>query len=440
MSEPPRVRLQSLGCRLNEAELEVWAEGFRRLGLRIAADGEPADLVVINTCAVTQEAARKSRQMLRRGQRLDRQARLVASGCLATLEPDSLARAAGPDLVVANRDKDRLVEIVVAALDLPVIPKPATEPPSKTLFGRGRQRAFVKVQDGCRHHCTFCVTTLARGEERSRPIGEVVEQANRLVDSGIREVVLTGVHLGGYGSDLGTGPPSDLADLIRALLADTVVPRIRLGSLEPWDLPDGFWELFAEPRLMPHLHLPMQSGSDGVLRRMGRRCKTAELARLAAVGRAAVPGLNLTTDIIVGFPGETESDWAETLGFVEAVGFGWVHAFPYSPRPGTRAAGMPGRVDAAARQRRGQELARLRDRLRRRVLEAQVGARVEVLRERAPSSAEPGELFGYTPNYLPVRIEPDPVTPAIGEILEVEILGLAPDGEVLRGRRNPRPA
>ena len=435
MSEPPRIRLQSLGCRLNEAELEAWAEGFRRLGLQIAGDGEPADLVVINTCAVTQEAARKSRQMLRRGRRLNPQARLVASGCLVTLELDSLARTAGPDLVVTNPDKDRLVEIAAATLDLPVIPEPIADPPSETLFERGRQRAFVKVQDGCRHQCTFCITTLARGEERSRPIGEVVEQVNRLADSGIREVVLTGVHLGGYGSDLGTDPPSDLADLIRALLADTAVPRIRLGSLEPWDLPDGFWELFADPRLMPHLHLPMQSGSDGVLRRMGRRCKTAELARLAAAGRSAVPGLNVSTDIIVGFPGETESDWAETLAFVEAVGFGQVHAFPYSPRPGTRAAGMPGRVDAATQQRRGRELARLADRLRRQVLEAQVGTRVQVLRERAPSSAESGELFGYTPNYLPVRIEPDPGAPAIGEILEVEILGLTPDGEALGARR-----
>ncbi len=341
MAEPHRVRLQSLGCRLNEAELEAWAEGFRRLGLRVAADGEPADLVVVNTCAVTQEAARKSRQLLRRSQRVDPQARLVVSGCLATLEPDSLR--AGPDLVVANGDKDHLVEIAAATLDLPLMPGPGDDAPSETLFARGRQRAFVKVQDGCRHHCTFCITTLARGEERSRPIAEVVDRVNRLAVSGVQEVLLTGVHLGGYGSDLGSEPSSDLADLIRGLLAETTVPRIRLGSLEPWDLPDDFWGLFADPRLMPHLHLPMQSGSDRVLRRMGRRCKTAELARLAAEGRAAVPGLNLGTDIILGFPGESESDWAETLAFVEAMGFGQVHAFPYSPRPGTRAASLPGR-------------------------------------------------------------------------------------------------
>ncbi|MGE5154277.1 MAG: MiaB/RimO family radical SAM methylthiotransferase [Bdellovibrio bacteriovorus] len=433
MSDPPRVRLHSLGCRLNEAELEAWARGFRRLGLRVAAEGEPADLVVVNTCAVTQEAARKSRQMLRRSRRLDPQARLVVSGCLSTLEPGSLG--GGPDLVVGNQDKDRLVEIAATSLDLPAVPLQDALAPSETLFARGRQRAFVKVQDGCRHRCTFCITTLARGDERSRPIAEVVGLVNRLTDSGIQEILLTGVHLGGYGSDLGGDPAGGLADLIRALLAETAMPRIRLGSLEPWDLPSGFWGLFADSRLMPHLHLPMQSGSERVLRRMGRRCRPAQLARLAAEGRAAVPGLNLGTDIILGFPGETESDWEETLVFVEAVGFGQIHAFPYSPRPGTRAASLPGRVDAATQRRRAQELTALAKRLRRGVLEAQVGTGAAVLREEAPRPAGPAGLFGYTPNYLPVRIDPDPAAPPAGEIIGVRILGVTADGEMLRGRR-----
>jgi threonylcarbamoyladenosine tRNA methylthiotransferase MtaB len=435
MTERPRVRLQSLGCRLNEAELEAWAEGFRRLGLRLAGEGEPADLVVVNTCAVTREAARKSRQMLRRNRRLDPRAPLVVSGCLATLEPDTLGKSASPDLIVANRDKDRLVEIAADTLGLPVLPARDADAPSRPLFARGRQRAFVKVQDGCRHRCTFCVTTLARGEERSRPISEVVEQVSRLAASGIREVVLTGVHLGGYGGDLDPAPPRGLGDLVRTLLADTAVPRIRLGSLEPWGLPDGFWDLFADPRLMPHLHLPMQSGSDSILRRMGRRSKAADFARLAEAGRAAVPGLNFTTDIIVGFPGETESDWRETLAFVEAMGFGQVHVFPYSPRPGTRAAELPGQVDAATRRRRAGELAEIAGRLRQGILEAQVGARVPVLREEAPGSGNPRDLFGYTPNYLPIRIEPDPAAPPVGEILETRILGTTPDGALLLGRR-----
>ena len=435
MSEGPRVRLQSLGCRLNEAELEAWAEGFRRLGLRVAGDGEPADLVVVNTCAVTREAARKSRQLMRRGRRLDPQARLVVSGCLATLEPDTLGDAGAADLIIANRDKDRLAEIAAATLALPVDPGRSTETPSQTLFARGRQRAFVKVQDGCRHKCTFCITTLARGEERSRPIAEVVDQVSRLAASGVREVVLTGVHLGGYGGDLESGQPRGLAGLIRALLSDTSVPRIRLGSLEPWDLPAGFWELFCDRRLMPHLHLPMQSGSDTVLRRMGRRCRTTAFARLAEEGRSAVAGLNLSTDIIVGFPGETESDWQETLAFVEALGFGQVHVFPYSRGPGTHAAELPGQVDTGTKRRRARDLTRIARRLRRGVLETQIGARVPVLREADPVSGGGSGLFGHTPNYLPVRIDPDPEAPPVGDIMEVRILGLTPEGDMLRGRR-----
>lgn len=433
MATPRRVRLQSLGCRLNEAELEGWAEGFRRLGLAIAADGEPADLVIVNTCAVTQEAARKSGQMLRRGRRLDPQAQLVVSGCLATLEPDTFTGASAVDLLVPNPDKDRLVEIAAAALDLRGTRDPDIDQPSEALFSRGRQRAFLKVQDGCRHRCTFCVTTLARGAERSRPIAEVVAQVNRLAASGIREIVLTGVHLGGYGSDL--GPALDLADLIHALLVATAVPRIRIGSLEPWNLPDRFWDLFSDPRLMPHLHLPMQSGSAAVLRRMGRRCATAELARLAAEGRAAVPGLNLTTDIIAGFPGETETDWQQTLEFVEAMGFGHVHVFPYSSRPGTHAASLPARIDAATRQRRVQALAGLAQRLRRRVLEGQIGTCTRILVEEAPRSTRPGVHFGYTPNYLPVQVEPDTEVQTVGGILEVRVLGLTPDGESLWAQR-----
>ena len=434
MSPPPRVLLEALGCRLNEAELEEWAQGFRRLGLEVAGEGEgadlPVDLVVINSCAVTREAARKSRQLLRRAHRTNPKARLVVTGCLAALDGDALAREAGLDLLVTNRDKDRLVTLAAEALSLPTMPELASRDAAGTLFSRGRQRAFVKVQDGCRHACTFCITTRARGEERSRSPESVVELVNRLSGSGVREVVLCGVHLGGYGSDL----DSDLGRLIRTLLEHTSVPRIRLGSLEPWDLSRGFWELFADPRLLPHLHLPMQSGSDTVLRCMARRCRTTEFARLAEQARAAVPGLNITTDIIVGFPGETESEWAETLDFVEAIGFGQIHAFCYSPRNGTRAAVLPGRVDAATTRRRAQELRDLGKLLRRRVLKEQTGACAAVLREAGPRTAGPNELFGYTPNYLPILVDPAPDAPAIGEVMEVEVLGPSTGGEYLRGR------
>ena len=433
MSVPqrPRVLLKALGCRLNEAELEHWARGFRARGWDLASDGEDdgaADLIVINTCAVTAEAARKSRQWLRRTRREHPGARLVLCGCLATLEAANLAASPDVDFLVNNTDKDRLVALAAAALDLPALPAD-NGGGAEALFARNRQRAFVKVQDGCRHACTFCVTTLARGPERSRPLQEVVTEVGRLADAGVREVLLTGVHLGGYGHGAGT----DLAALVRAILAETAIPRLRLGSLEPWDLPDGFWDLFTDPRLMPHLHLPMQSGADGVLRRMGRRCKSAEFARLAAAGRAAVPALNLTTDIIAGFPGETAAEWSETLAFVAAMGFGQVHAFAYSARAGTRAATLPDQVDPATRAARVAELSTLAARLRTRVMSERIGTHAAVLREAAPRGGRSGDLFGYTPDYLPVRIDPHPHAPPVGEVMEVLIHTTEIDGTALRG-------
>ncbi|WP_295446448.1 tRNA (N(6)-L-threonylcarbamoyladenosine(37)-C(2))-methylthiotransferase MtaB [uncultured Thiodictyon sp.] len=425
----PRVLLKALGCRLNEAELEDWAAGFRARGFVLAGDDEPADLIVINTCAVTAEATRKSRQWLRRAHRANPLARLVVSGCLASLEAADLARESGVDLVVGNQDKDRLVEIAAAALSLPIMPELAIVGSANPLFARGRQRAFIKVQDGCRHACTFCVTTLARGTERSRPLPEIIEAINHYSASGVREVLLTGVHLGGYSDTTG----ADLSALVRAVLRETAIPRARLGSLEPWDLPADFWELFADPRLMPHLHLPMQSGSDAMLRRMARRCKSDEFARLAGLGRSAVPQLNLTTDIIVGFPGESDAEWQETLAFVAAMAFGQVHCFSYSPRAGTRAASLPGQVDAQTKRQRVLELKALADRLQQQMFAAQVGRDSQVLREGQPRAGQLGDLFGYTPNYLPVRIDAHPDAAAVGEVMDVTIRGIDPDGATLRG-------
>ncbi|HSQ06748.1 MAG TPA: radical SAM protein, partial [Chromatiaceae bacterium] len=247
-----RVRLHTLGCRLNEAELEAWAQGLAAQGHRLCGPEERADLVLVNTCAVTAEALRKSGQLLRRSRREDPDARLVVSGCAVSLPGPPPALVAAADLVVPNADKDRLVAIAVDRLGLapgPVaVPGPAPGTGGETLFARSRQRAFVKVQDGCRHRCAYCVITLARGDERSRPIQDLVAQVQGLVDAGVEEVVLTGVHLGGYGTEpSGQG----LMDLVRALLGQSGIRRLRLGSLEPWDLAPGFWGLFADPRLMP---------------------------------------------------------------------------------------------------------------------------------------------------------------------------------------------
>lgn len=421
-----RVRLESLGCRLNEAELSGWARALQARGCELTPAGGAADLVVVNTCAVTAEAVRKSRKLLRRVQRENPRARLVVSGCAASLDDAPLAEQ-GVDLVVHNRDKDRLVEIAAAELALPLMPETATEPAAAALFARGRQRAFVKIQDGCRYQCTFCVTTRARGAERSRPIAEVCREVERLVAGGVSEVVLTGVHAAGYGADIG----SDLGELIAAVLGETAVARLRLGSLEPWDLPPRFWRLFADGRLMPHLHLPLQSGADSVLRRMARRCKRGDFARLVQAARAAVPDFTVTTDLMVGFPGETEAEWRQSLDAVAEFGFAHVHLFAYSPRQGTRAAAMPEQVPGPVKRARSRALHQRAQQVRHEVLAGFVGCTLPVLIEGAFSGSGGRDAAGYTPNYLLVRVRG---AGGLGNrIVPVHLESVAGDGAALEG-------
>ncbi|MGD2116752.1 MAG: tRNA (N(6)-L-threonylcarbamoyladenosine(37)-C(2))-methylthiotransferase MtaB [Chromatiales bacterium] len=397
-----RVHLKTLGCRLNEAELQTWSRDFHRRGHQLTRQIDDAELVVVNTCAVTEEAVKKSRKLLRKAQRDNPHARLVVSGCYASLAPDATAAIDGVDLVVANQDKARLVDIAHQQLELHAMPDSTVEPDISQLLFSGRQRAFIKVQDGCRYRCTYCIVTLARGEERSRSIEEILAEINLLHAQGIQEVVLTGVHLGGYGSD----NSSDLAQLVRAVLQHTDIPRIRLGSLEPWELTDNFWSLFDDARVMPHLHLPLQSGADSVLRRMARRCRTEEFHELVRQARSSVPGFNITTDIIVGFPGETEQEWQQSIEFIESVGFGHVHIFAFSPRAGTKAATLAHPISQEIKRERSQQLHDLASRMKAEQLQAMVGRDCEVLFEGNPQELENGTTSwsGYTENFFRVSL------------------------------------
>ncbi len=394
------VHLKTLGCRLNEAELETWAQAFQKSGHSITQHPQAAHLIVINSCAVTQDAARKSRQLIRRIHRDNPNAKLVISGCYATLNQQEAEALLGVDLVVSNKDKDQLVEKTLTELTLNTMPAMSTEPAEISLFTRGRQRAFVKVQDGCRYRCTFCIVTVARGEEVSRPIQIVIDEINALHNQGIDEVILTGVHLGGYGSDLG----NNLSDLILAILANTSIPRLRLGSLEPWELPADFFQLFDNPRLMPHLHLPLQSGSDSVLRRMARRCKTDEFAAIVNQLRAKIPHFNITTDIIVGFPAESEQEWQDSFDTIQAIGFGHIHIFTYSSREGTKAATLPHQITNDIKKQRSQQLHELANTLKHQFYLANIGHEFPVLWEGYSEPLADGKhrVFGYTPNYLRV--------------------------------------
>jgi threonylcarbamoyladenosine tRNA methylthiotransferase MtaB len=425
-----KIHLKALGCRLNEAELEQWSQQFQAAGHQIVPSVPDADVLVLNTCAVTNDASGKSRRLMHRLYRENPEARLVVSGCYATLQAKDVAESIGVDLVVPNAVKDSLAQQVMDAFSLPVMPEMASEPGEAPLFLRGRQRAFIKIQDGCRYRCTFCIVTLARGEERSRSQAEIISEINTLHQQGIQEIVLTGVHVGGYGSDIG----SSLYALVQAILHETDVPRIRFASVEPWDLPDGFFALFANPRLMPHMHLPLQSGADAVLRRMARRCKTSEFTRLLADARRAIPGFNVTTDIIVGFPGETDEEWQQTLAYVEATGFGHIHIFSYSSREGTKAARLENPVPEAVKKQRSQELHQLAARLKREWLGQQLGQRVPVLWEYGRPTTDGQQIYtGYTPNYCKVMVTVADNVCLDNRIMHIRLDSLDTDGEMIQG-------
>ncbi len=241
---------------------------------------------------------------------------------------------------------------------------------------------------------------MARGDEISRPVQAVIDEINALYKQGITEVILTGVHLGGYGSDLG----NNLSDLINAILSETDIPRLRLGSLEPWELPEDFFTLFHNPRLMPHLHLPLQSGSDSVLRRMARRCKTEEFSLIVSQLRAQIPHFNITTDIIVGFPGETEEEWQDSFNFIKQTGFGHIHIFTYSSREGTKAATLPNQLTNDIKKQRSQQLHILANDMKLAFCQENIDNQFPVLWEGYHEPLEDGKqrVFGYTPNYLKV--------------------------------------
>ena len=429
-----KIYLKALGCRLNEAELENWATGFQAGGHDLIQSPDQADLVVINTCAVTQEAVKKSRQVIRRANRNNPRAKLVVSGCYASIAPEVSQDITGIDLLVANRDKDRLPEIVSDELLPGAMPEDATRPGAAALYQRGRNRAFIKIQDGCRYHCTYCIVTVARGAERSRRPEDIIEQINHLSIQGVKEVVLTGVHVGGYGSDIN----SDLYSLLQAILAETDIPRIRLASVEPWDLPDGFFSLFRNKRLMPHMHLPLQSGSDAILKAMARRCRTSDYADLISTARREIPDFNVTTDIIVGFPGETDANWQQSLEFIESIGFSHIHIFPYSIRAGTHAATLPGHVDPSVKKARCRQLTALAEKMKTDSLGRQIGRRVPVLIETVmrPEQGNNHVGLGYTPDYYRVGLQRLPDYNLQNEIREVDITSLNTSSDGLLAELN----
>jgi threonylcarbamoyladenosine tRNA methylthiotransferase MtaB len=393
------IYLDTIGCRLNQSEIETYARQFRAAGHALVASPAEADLVVVNTCAVTGQAAADSRQKLRQAARLGT-GNIIATGCWATLSPAEAAALPRVQRVISNAAKDQLVADVMGvaadAIDLePVEREPL---PGAHL----RTRAFLKVQDGCDNRCTFCITTLARGESRSRPVQEVLADVRLALKGGAQEVVLSGVHLGSWGQDF--IQPGHLRRLIRAVLDETDTPRLRLSSLEPWDLDEAFFGLWENPRLCRHLHLPLQSGCAATLRRMARKTTPEAYTALVEAARRTIPGVAITTDVIAGFPGESDAEFAESLAFVRQMQFAAGHVFSYSARPGTAAAGMKPQVPHPLRKARNAALRAALDESAQAYQRLFVGQVLPVLWESAAALGPQGwEMSGLTDNYLRVR-------------------------------------
>ncbi len=418
-----RVFLDTIGCRLNQAEIEQMARQFRAAGHEIVVTAAEADLAVVNTCTVTSEAASDSRGKIRAASRLGA-GKIAVTGCWATLEPDVAATLPGVKFVISNDRKDFLVsdllDIPAETFDL----EPLIREPLPGL--RARTRAFIKVQDGCDNHCTYCITALARGAGRSRPIADVLTDVRSALAGRTKEIVLTGVHLGWWGQDFDL----HLRDLVKAILDETDAPRLRLSSLEPWDLGENFFGLWSDPRLCRHLHLPLQSGSGSVLRRMARKTAPESYAALVAAARQAIPDVAITTDVIAGFPGETEPEFAETLDFVKRMAFARGHVFTYSPRPGTAAARMDGQIRHEVRKERNAALRAAFAKSEQDFMRQFIGRKVSVLWESTSQLSEVGwQMEGLTDNYLRVRsVMPQP---RWNEVDEVRLVAVAGDSHLV---------
>ena len=423
-----KIFLHSIGCRLNQSEMDTLARQLMAAGHEIVAEAAVADQVVINTCAVTSEAAREARQMTRRIHRANDTADITLTGCYATIAPQDLQKIEGVTAVVHNAQKAQIGTQLDPAVkeDIAVFDQ---EPIMRDFLGTAvsHTRAFIKVQDGCNNKCTFCVTTVARGEGQSRHLGDIVAEIQALHTAGYQEAVLTGVHLGSYGHDLGN--QAGLKELVQAILTHTDIPRLRLSSLEPWDVAPGFFTLWENPRLLPHLHLPLQSGSDRILRLMARRTRRDSFRELVADAQAHIPQLNLTTDMIVGFPSETADDFAQSVAFVREIGFSRLHAFPYSARPGTAASKMPGHLPKKIKKARIHEMLAVGEELGLIYHQQFVGQSLNVLWESVTGADAQGLRWsGYTDNYM--RVTAHGPQDLMNRITAVAINEALPDGVV----------
>jgi len=399
-----KIYLDMIGCRLNQSEIEIMARQFTTAGHSLVGDPQEADMAVVNTCTVTSAAAADSRKTIRRIARSG-VTKIVSTGCWSTLCPDEALDLPGIFQVISNTDKDQLVPMILSQkLDLF-----DQEPIQRVLIpgSRLRTRAFIKVQDGCNHNCTFCITTIARGKSQSISQGTVIEEIKGAVLGGAKEAVLTGVQLGSWGKDM--DPSLDLNDLIQDVLRNTDIPRLRLSSIEPWDISAALIESFMEDRLARHLHLPLQSGSATVMRRMARAITPELFADIISRIRKKLPDIAITTDIMAGFPGETEKEFNESLDFINSMDFADGHVFVYSAREGTLAADIPDQIPHDIRKKRSANIRDILERSRLKYQEQFLNKDVKVLWEKVKKDPDGSwKAVGLTGNYLRVTASGSP--------------------------------
>lgn len=431
---PKTVAFCTLGCKVNQYDSQAMLEQFERAGYMAAPFADIADVYVVNTCTVTGTGDKKSRQMIRRAARQNPNAAIVVTGCMAQRAAESLL-GEGVMVVLGTQRRAEVVTLLHQALAQgePVV---AVEPLDKdTSFemltvrrSEGRTRATLKIQEGCANYCSYCIIPSVRGPIRSRPLADIRDEALRLAEEGFREVVVTGIHLSSYGKDLGDG--TGLLDALCVLQETDGLERIRLGSLEPGIVTLAFAEaLGSMDKICPQFMLALQSGSDTVLARMGRRYTTAGYAQAVGALRAVFPHMALTSDVMTGFPGETEEEFAQTVAFIKRLGFARIHVFPYSEREGTRAAVMPSQVPKAVREARAVQLIDIGRETERAYIESWLGKTCEVLFEEAVF----GGAVGYTREYIRIIADGEP-----GMIAAVQAEGIIEGNEAaLRGKVVP---
>ena len=423
----PTASLETHGCKLNQADTQNLARELAKAGYEIVEDARDVDLYVLNTCTVTHVSDRKARQAIRAARRRSPEGVIVVTGCYAQRSPDDLRSMPEIDLVAGNVRKPALVGMIEGLVSAPDTACAVGDDEALAPVLRLRSRAMIKIQEGCDQVCAYCIVPKVRGRERSVPPSEIIASANAYASMGCREITLTGTQLGSYGFDL---DGMDIVELARRLLDETDVPRIRISSLQPQDFlshADALLDLWSNPRLCPHFHVPLQSGSDSILKKMRRRYTSAEFLQSVRLIQSAVPDVAVTADAIVGFPGETERDFRETERACVEAGLASVHVFPYSIRPGTSAAHYEEQVSPPEKSERVKTLGATADTLSRQFRERFIGKTKPVLWETSKPSADGRAWSGLTDNYLRVRAVSDSdlansITPACLESLDGDVM------------------